>query len=246
MQAAGLPLAFLLAVIASAEHVSPGDAAWSLASGAAGACGIACFYAAMARSLISVVAPVSAVVGAAVPVLYALARGERPGAAASAGIVIALVAVVVVSIAPDDPHQAHLPVTHVVIGLSVVAGGFFGVFVIALSNVSDGAGLWPVALARTAGALTLIVLTLGTTKSLRVPTSLGRLIPTVAALEVIAAVPLLIALQRGPVTTASVMASLYPVPTVLLAALLLRERISRLQQLGVSFALVAVVLVSAG
>jgi drug/metabolite transporter (DMT)-like permease len=198
----------------------------------------------MARSLISVVAPVSAVVGAAVPVLYALARGERPGAAASAGIVIALVAVVIVSIAPDDPHQAHLPVTPVVIGLSVVAGGFFGLFVITLSNVSDAAGMWPVALARTAGTLTLLAAALGATRGVSVPSGLGRLIPSVAALEVIAAVPLLLALQRGPVTTASVMASLYPVPTVLLAALLLRERISRLQQLGVSCALVAVVLVS--
>ena len=68
----------------------------------------------------------------------------------------------------------------------------------------------------------------------------------IAALEVAASVPLLIALQRGPVAIASVLASLYPVTTVILAGVILRERLSRLQYVGVACALVAVVLISSG
>ena len=68
----------------------------------------------------------------------------------------------------------------------------------------------------------------------------------IALLEVAAVVPLLLALQRGPVAIASVVASLYPVTTVLLAAFVLRERLSRLQYVGVVCALVSVALVSSG
>ncbi len=246
-QAAGLPLAFLLALVVPADRVTGGDAAWALGSGVAVACGLACFYAAMGRGLISVVAPLAAVTGAAVPVFYALARGERPGAAASVGIVVALLAVVIVSIAPEDPRHAHLAITPDVVGLSIFAGGCFGVFYVALSLISDDAGLWPVALERTTATLTLTAIALALTHgALTVPSRLARLVVTIALLEVCATVPLLLALQRGPVAIASVLASLYPVTTVLLAATVLRERMSRLQLAGVCLALVAVVLVSAG
>ena len=80
-------------------------------------------------------------------------------------------------------------------------------------------------------------------------TGLRRMLPAVlliALLEVAAVVPLLLALQRGPVAIASVVASLYPVTTVLLAAFVLRERLSRLQYVGVVCALVSVALVSSG
>jgi hypothetical protein len=75
----------------------------------------------MGRGLISVVAPLAAVVGATIPVCYALARGERPGAAALIGMAIALVAVVAVSVAPSDPRHAHVAVTTAVVVL-VTAG----------------------------------------------------------------------------------------------------------------------------
>lgn len=246
-QAAGLPFAFLLALAVPADGVTASDAAWALASGVSVACGIACFYTAMGRGLISVVAPLAAVTGAAVPVFYALARGERPGTAASIGIVIALAAVVIASIAPSDPRHAHLAVTPDVVGLSILAGGFFGAFYVALSLISDDAGLWPVAIERSAATPTLVVIALALTRgALTVPPRLGRLVVLIALLEVGATAPLLLALQRGPVAIASVLASLYPVTTVLLAASVLRERMSRLQLAGVCLALVAVVLVSSG
>ncbi len=246
-QAAGLPLALGLALAVHAERVSGADVAWALGSGVAVACGFACFYSAMGRGLISVVAPLAAVTGAAVPVFYALARGERPGTAASVGIVTALVAVVIVSIAPVAPEHAHLAITPDVVGLSLLAGGCFGVFYVAFSVISEEAGLWPVALERAAATVTLLAIAIALTRgALVVPSRLVRLVVTIGALEVGATVPLLLALQRGPVAIASVLASLYPVTTVLLAAVVLQERMSRLQLAGTGLALAAVVLVSAG
>lgn len=246
-QAAGLPPALVLALAVHSERVSGADVAWALGSGVAVACGFACFYSAMGRGLISVVAPLAAVTGAAVPVFYALARGERPGTAASVGIVTALAAVVIVSIAPVAPEHAHLAITPNVVGLSLLAGGCFGIFYVAFSVISEDAGLWPVALERTGATVTLVAIALALTRgALVVPSRLVRLVVTIGALEVGATVPLLLALQRGPIAIASVLASLYPVTTVLLAAVVLHERMSRLQLAGTGLALVAVVLVSAG
>lgn len=245
-QAAGLPVALVLSIAYGYERLSGPDVTWSFASGAAVAVGLGCFYTAMGRGLISVVAPVAAVTGALLPVGYALVRGERPGLAALAGIGIALAAVAVISIAPSDPAHAHVAVTPAVVGLAILAGAFFGLFYVFFSRISADAGLWPVTLERIASTCTLATLAPALTR--RCFAGLRPVAPFafgVGALEVAATVPLLLALQRGPVAIASVMASLYPVMTVLLAGIVLRERMSRMQLAGVVCALAAVVLVSA-
>jgi drug/metabolite transporter (DMT)-like permease len=243
----GMPLAVVVAVVYGAERVTATDVGWSVSSGLAVAVGISCFYTAMGRGLISVVAPLAAVVGAVSPVVYDLVRGERPGMVVLIGLAIALVAIAVVSMAPSDQHPGAVGVDAKVIGLSIASGLFFSVFYISLSRVSPSAGLWPVPISRGAGSVLLVVLALCLTS--RPEAGERHLLPTVLAistLEVIAEVPLIVALQRGPVAVASVVASLYPVMTVILAGVVLRERLSRLQYVGVSCALVAVVLVSTG
>ena len=107
--------------------------------------------------------------------------------------------------------------------------------------------MWPITIERFAATIVIVVLALVLTRGPIIGTR--RLLPYVlliAALEVAAVVPLLVALQRGPIAIASVVASLYPVTTVLLAAFVLHERLSRLQYVGVACALVAVALVSTG
>jgi len=244
----GLPLAFVVSLAYGADHVSRDDVIWSVLSGVAVAIGIGCFYIGMGRGLISVVAPVAAVTGAVIPVVYGLARGERPGALALVGLVVAFAAVAVVSLAQSEQHpETTVGVDRHVIALALASGLFFGVFYITLSRVSDDAGLWPVTISRAAGSIVLVILSLILTRGLL--GGVARLWPTIlliAVLEVSAMVPLLLALQRGPVAIASVLASLYPVTTVLLAAFVLRERLSHLQYVGVACALVSVALVSTG
>lgn len=246
-QVVGLAFALPLAIAYGSERLGAADVTWSLLAGIAAACGFGCFYSAMGRGLITVVAPVSAVMTAIIPVGYALARGERPGTPAQIGLVVALVAVIVVSVAPGKQDAAAGALDRGVLALSLASGLFFGLFLIAFSRVSEQAGMWPVTLERLAAAATLVVLALALTRG---PVEgVRRLLPyvlAIGAIDLIASVLVLLALQRGPVAIASVFASLYPVTTVLLAGAILRERLSRLQYVGVVCALVAVAVVSSG
>ena len=244
----GLPLTLVAAAIYGAEQITRADILWSAVAGATVAAGLGSFYVGMGRGLISIVAPIAAVTGAAIPVVYGLARGERPGTVALVGLVVAFFAVAIVSLAPSEQHpETKVGVNPGVVALALTSGLFFGAFYIAFSRVSEDAGLWPIAVQRTASVIVLVLLSL---VLVREPASrVRRLLPTVlivAVLEVAATVPLLLALQRGPVAIASVLASLYPVTTVLLAAFVLRERLSRLQLVGVACALFSVALVSSG
>jgi drug/metabolite transporter (DMT)-like permease len=241
-QLVGLALAVPAAVLVASERVTAADAAWAVGSGIAVGVGLVCFYTAMTRGLISVVAPVTAVTGALVPVLYALGGGERPGEAAMAGIALAIAAIGLVSLAPAGPAEAAA--TRDALPLAVAAGVLFGLFYICLARVHEDAGLWPVAISRVASASVLVVLALAMTRGLAVGRQARRWVAAIGALEVAAAVTLLLALHRGPVSVASVLASLYPVTTTFLAALVLRERLRGVQLAGVALALVAVTLIS--
>lgn len=247
VSAAGLPLALGVALVVPADDVTQGDVVWSSLAGAFVAVGLGCFYLGMGRGLISVVAPVAAVTGAIVPVAYALGRGERPGPVAVLGLASGFVAVTVVSLAPSEQHPEAAVVDRVVIALALAAGVLFGLFYVSFSRVSEDAGLWPVAIERLAATVALVTFALLATRGPYGGNArLVRAVVVIAVLEIAATIPVLLALQRGPIAVASVVASLYPVTTVLLAALVLRERLSRLQYVGVVCALVAVVLVSTG
>ena len=126
------------------------DVIWSVLAGVAVAVGIGCFYIGMGRGLISVVAPVAAVTGAVIPVVYAPRRGERPGAIALSGSRSRS------SRSPSSrsrlraASRAPVGVDRNVIALALASGLLFGLFYIAFSRVSEDAGLWPVTIERAA------------------------------------------------------------------------------------------------
>jgi drug/metabolite transporter (DMT)-like permease len=239
-QAVGLLVVVPAAIVVGWDRVTGGDAAWSVASGLVVGIGLALFYQAMTVGLISVVAPIVAATGALVPVCVSLARGERPGQIALAGIALAIIAIALVSVAPGEGSATRG------IGLSLAAGALFGLFFVFLSLTNDDAGLAPVALSRVGSTLALGTLALVTTRGLDPGRATHRAVVAIAVLEGGAAIFLLLALQRGPVSVAAVLASLYPVTTTLLAATLLRERLTEVQLAGVALALTAVILVSLG
>lgn len=242
-QVIGLAFAIPAALSVHSDRVTGADAAWAAGSGVAVGLGLVLFYTAMTRGLISLVAPVAAVTGAVVPVVYALASGERPGTPAVAGIALAVSAIALVSLAPDAP--ASSPHGIGAIPLAFVAGGLFGLFYVCLARVHEDAGMWPVAISRVASAAAVVALALVATRGLAVARGVVPRTAVIAVLEIAAAVTLLLALQRGPVSVAAVLASLYPVTTTFLAALVLRERLRGIQLVGVALALVAVALISA-
>lgn len=241
-QVVGLALAVPTAVLVDAERVTHGDVAWGAASGVAVGLGLVAFYGAMTRGMISLVAPVTALTGAVVPVVYAFGSGERPGTAAVVGILLAIAAIGLVSLAPGAPRAGAVGLG--ALPLAFAAGILFGLFYVCFARAHEDAGMWPVAISRVTSATVVLALALGVTRGLAVRRPVVPRIALVGALEVGAAVTLLLALQRGPVSVASVLASLYPVTTTFLAALVLRERLRGRQLVGVALALVAVALIS--
>ena len=241
-QVVALVLAIATALLVDAERVVGGDVAWSAASGVAVGVGLIAFYGAMARGMISLVAPVTAVTGAVVPVVYAFGSGERPGTAAVVGIVLAIAAICLVSLAPGIAATSSGGLG--VLPLAFAAGLLFGLFYVCFARVHEDAGMWPVAISRVTSSVVVVALALTATGGLAVQRAVVPRIVMIGALEIGAAVTLLLALQRGPVSVASVLASLYPVTTTFLAALVLRERLRGLQLVGVALALLAVMLIS--
>jgi drug/metabolite transporter (DMT)-like permease len=242
-QATALVLAVPTALLASWERVARGDVAWSLGSGVTVAIGLGLFYSAMARGAVSLVVPLTAVVSATIPVVYALVRGERPGAVTFGGIVLALVAIAVVSAFPGAGAPGLGPTSSLV--FSLTAGLCFGAFIVLVSHASDHAGLWPIVFSRVTSASGLVVLAFAFTGSR--PDGLLDAAPVCVAVGVLEAagiVALLLALQRGPLAVASALLALYPVGTVLLAMAFLRERLTRHQLMGVAMALCSVALIS--
>ncbi|SNS58594.1 Uncharacterized membrane protein [Geodermatophilus saharensis] len=241
-QAAGLVVVALLLPWLGGEPVRA-DLVWGAVAGIAGGAGLLLFYRALATGVMSVVAPVTAVSAAALPVLAGLALGERLGAAAAVGIVLALAAVVLVSAEGglSSLRAARLGST----GPALAAGAGFGLFFVLLERTGDDAGLTPLAAARVVSVLLVGALALATVRSLRVP---GRVLPVVllAGVGDMAANALfLLATQAGgQLAITGVLASLYPASTVVLAQVLLRERLAGAQRAGLAVATAAVVLIA--
>ena len=235
-----------IAVVVGADRVTHGDIAWALASGLTVGVGLAFFYTALVLGQISVVAPVTALVGTVLPVAVGLARNEQPGVLALIGIGAAAVAVGIVSIAPSSGTVTSAAAQRALV-FSVVAGVCFGFFLICLAQVGSAAGLWAAPLSRVASTIVLVLVLLRSGRTERVPLrELGRLVVVIGALEIAAVACLVLAFRYGTLAIPSVLASLYPVTTVLLAAFVLHERLSRLQLTAVLLALGAVVLISTG
>ena len=189
VSAAGLPLALAVALVVPVDDVTHADVVWSSLAGVFVAVGLGCFYLGMGRGLISVVAPVAAVTGAVVPVVYAFVRGERPGPVAVVGLVAAFVAVAVVSMAPSEQHPDAAVVDRVVIALAVAAGLLFGLFYVSFSRVSEDAGLWPVAIERVTATVALVVFALLVARGpYGANATLAKAIVVIAVLEIAATV----------------------------------------------------------
>nr|WP_081476341.1 EamA family transporter [Mycolicibacterium rhodesiae] len=220
---------------------------WGLASGIAQAFGVWWFYAALGAGPISVVSPLTAMLVAGIPVGAGLALGERPGLIAAVGIVVALVAVVLVSRDADTyedatPHRFTAKVAWLTVGSGVA----FGMNFVLLDQVPVEAKLWPLVfgrLAATAIVLSAAALTANLALERGVPM---RLALTAAVLDTTANVATLLAVQSGMLSLAGVLIALYPAATVALAIVVLRERVTRWQAVGMVSALAAVAMIAAG
>ncbi len=178
------------------------------------------------------VSPLTAILVAGIPVGVGLALGERPGAIAAVGVVLALVAVVLVSREATDEDVTPHKFTAKVAWLTVGSGVAFGLNFVLIHQAPVEAKLWPLVFARlSASVLVLVIAALSA--NLRAPTGTPlRLAVLAALLDTGANVAMLLALQASYLSLAGVLMSLYPAATVLLAIVVLRERVTRWQAVG--------------
>jgi drug/metabolite transporter (DMT)-like permease len=246
------PVAFLGAVggVTSACALSlivPGEATtadllWGAASGIGSGVGTVFLYRGLAAGRMAVVAPVSAVGAAVVPVVVGVATGERPSALVAVGIVVALPGIWLVARIPEAVDEGRTG--GLVDGL--LAGLGFGLLFVALGQVPDDAGFWPLAASQAAALVTICAMAVAL-RAPWIPTAASELWGAVAGLVATVAVLLfLLATQTGLLTVAAVLTSLYPAFTILLAAVVLRESIYRAQGFGLALCGVAVAFVAAG
>lgn len=225
--------------------IEPADLRWGAASGLAGAAGLVVFFRALAGGVMSVVAPVTALTAAAVPVLVGLLTGDRVGTLAAAGIGLALAAVVLVS--AEGGLMALRQARPESLLPALVAGSLFGFFFVLLDRTSDGSGLTPLVTARLASVGLVVVIALVGRRTLRVTRPALPLVAGSGVGDMTANALFLLATQQdGQLAIIGVLASLYPVSTVVLAQLVLRERLVGTQVAGLGATLAAVVLITAG
>jgi len=246
-----------IAAVALLATPSPGlgDWAWGSVAGVASAAALGSFYHALSHGAMTVVAPITAVTSAALPVAYGLLSGDRPKAMAYAGMALAVAAVALVSGAVGTrlEHARRLTVV-----LAFAAGVGFAVIFVALGRTSKSSGMWPLVASRITSVILITGFVLvmrsrssrtrarGAGASSLPPLRLWRLAALAGALDMSANFFYLLAVRRGMLSIVVVVASLYPISTVCLAFGLDRERVSKSQAAGMVLAVGALVLVSAG
>jgi drug/metabolite transporter (DMT)-like permease len=231
-----LPVLVVLVLAYPGSHVRPADLAWGALGGLSGGAGIALFYRGLAGGAMAVVAPVSAVTSASLPLLLGLAIDRVPGTLALTGAVIAVVAIGLVSVGGRGG-----PVTVRVVGLALAAGALFGTFFVCLRQASPDAGAWPLVAQRFAAAAAFWGLLAWRRTAPRLRTVWAW---TVAAgvLDVGANALYLAAVHHGALSVIAPVAALYPAGTVLLALAVERERMRPIQVAGLGLAATALVL----
>jgi drug/metabolite transporter (DMT)-like permease len=237
-QAAGVVLLVVLALALAEPAPSRTAVCWSSLAGVAGSVGIAALYRALAVGQMGIAAPVTAVLSAGLPVLFHAALTGPPTMAQAAGFGMALAGVWLLS--RPERVTGRPPG----FGLALVSGLGFGGFLILIAQASQSTVLWPLAVSKAASLTTMLMAAFSTRRAERVSPGLLPLILLAGILDVGGNAFFMLAAQLGRLDVAAVLSSLYPASTVLLAGVLLRERVSRTQAAGIGIALVAIPMIA--
>jgi drug/metabolite transporter (DMT)-like permease len=242
-QTAGLLLAGAVVLATSEATPSRTQLAWAAFAGLIGVIGIGAFYRALAIGTMGIVGPITAT-AAVVPLVYALARGERPSALQGAGVGLAIVGVIAASL-EHVPERAGRRFG-IGVGLALIAALSFGGSLIGLSRAAPGGTGWAVFTMRATVVPLVLIAVLVLKPRLPGSSRAWLLLAGVGIGDTGATLLYGAASTRGLLSVVSVLSSLYPIVIVVLARVLLAERVARPQLAGVALALTGVAVVSAG
>ncbi|HZU66619.1 MAG TPA: DMT family transporter [Ktedonobacteraceae bacterium] len=236
--AVGFVLLVVLALLWREPFPKSLDIFWGGLAGLAGAIGLVSFYSALSIGRMGIAAPISAVLTAGLPVIFSVFTEGLPNLLQLGGFVLALLAITLIS--RPEPARGRPEG----IGLALLAGTGFGCFFILISRVTHGETFWPLAVARFTSVLFLLIMASIRRQPMRPQLAVTHLILLAGVLDAFGNVFFVLASHSGRLDVAAVLSSLYPAATVILAALLLRERVTRIQGIGILLALIAVPMIS--
>lgn len=242
----GVGLIPVLIVVLVTGDPFPGmhQAITAVIAGLAGCVGLACFYRALVVGTMSIVAPVSAT-GVILAVIVGVATGDRPGTTQVIGLLLAFTGVVAASREGSDDANVRRA-SRAALGLALLSAVGFGIYFIAADVAADGGVPWALALSR--GASVPVILLVARASGVLAPPDRRTLLALVGVglLDVTATALFGLANTEGLVSVVSVISALYPITTIVLAAALLSERVSRSQGAGIVAAMAGVALIAAG
>ncbi len=235
-----MALALVLAIVSGETAPTAADLGWSVLAGVAGGIGITALYRGLAVGRMGIVAPVTGVIAALIPVTAGIVLEGVPPPLVLLGIALAVLAVVLVSRVRDEASGPSG------IGLALSAGVAIGSFSVFAAQLSDGHAFGPLVLIRGAEALLIVAAVLVTRSAWRPERRLVPAIAAVGVLDMIGNGAFILAVQAGALAVAAVLSSLYPVTTVVLATIFLRERVTRTHAVGIALAVTAIVCIALG
>jgi drug/metabolite transporter (DMT)-like permease len=238
------PTLLLIAALVIIRGVPVRPGPWIIAgvvAGLVGLVGLSAAYRGMAIGVVSVVSTIAAT-GPVVPLLVGLSLGERPTPLQFSGMFITLAGIALLAFdrRPSESGRRLVPG----VGLALIAALAFGLFLVAIRYASRPDPIWGVLATRAGSVAALMVLGLVFRSRIRVPAPDLPALFAVGVLDVAADVFFAFATTIGLLSIVSILSSLYPVATVVLARIVLNERMARLQQAGVGLALTGVLLIS--
>jgi drug/metabolite transporter (DMT)-like permease len=238
VHAIGFVLMLALALVTREPIPPPADWIWGAVAGLAGVLGLMAFYQALATGRMGVAAPITGVVAALLPVAIGLLTDGLPDATHLAGYVLALTSIYLISYSVGTTWNSNGA------GLAILGGIGFGLFLVFAGQVGETAVFWPLVAARAASTTMMGLVSLR--RKLPVPNQRRLWLPIVMAggLDAFGNVFYVLASQAGRLDVAAVLSSLYPAMTILLAALILKEHIGRMQFAGIVLALLAISLIA--
>ena len=217
------------------------DVLWGAAGGALGAIALTAFYQGLAHGRIGVVAPVAAVLGVAIPVLVTAAAVGPPGALQLFGMAAGVVGIALVSRPPAGGASGPSGIL-----AALIAGLGIGAAFLAMAQIDGESVFFSLAIGRVAAIAAMLVVVTRSGNAVRPPRAVAPYLGFVALLDLGGVAAFTLAAQVGRVDISAVLASMYPIVTIILAAIVLHERIGRVQLLGIASAMVAIALIGSG
>jgi drug/metabolite transporter (DMT)-like permease len=239
----GMVGVFAVATLSGQPSMSLAGWGFAMLAGAIGTIGLIVLYKAMAEGQMSIAAPVSALLAASLPVAFGSFSEGFPGWLTLFGFILALAAVWAISAGESGSLRPTIQGWKE-LQMPFLAGFGFGLYFILIHRAGQESNLWPLVGSRLGGMLMLLVYALIKRPSLRLARPVWSIVPVNAVLDVTANGLYILASQTGRLDVAAVLGSLYPGMTVLLAGLLLKERVNRLQMAGILVALAAICLIA--